>query len=230
MKIVSLNTWRGECSVALKEYIETQAKDTDIFLFQEASDDMERIRSQELRGWQNVMTSKYEHLTGDDLCQATCLREGIKLLASGAFFPHDKDQGLGLWTELLVAGERYIICNIHGAAFPGDKQDTEARIAQSTEILEFLKDKPGKHIIMGDFNLFPDTHSIKMLEEYGYRNLIREYNIDTTRNEMAWKSYPDNKQLWADYTFVSGNVEVTDFQVPKNEVSDHLPMILEFDL
>lgn len=227
MKIISLNTWRGGCTEALREFVRTEAKDVDIFLFQEASDEMERIRSQELAGWQNMSTSKYEHTTGDDLCQTTCLHEDIQLLASGVFFPHNKDQGLGLWVDIIRGDDRYFICNIHGAAFPVEKQDTEARILQSKEILEFLRDKPGKHIIMGDFNLFPDTQSVKIFEEYGYRDLIKEYSVDTTRNEIAWAKYPDNKHLFADYAFVGPGVEVTDFQVPKNEISDHLPMILE---
>jgi len=227
MKILSLNAWRGGCAEALREFVSTQARDTDIFLFQEASDEMERIRSQELQGWQNIITSKYEYLTKDDLCQMICLRDDITLLASGVFFPHNKDHGLGLWVDIMKGDERYTICNIHGAAFPADKQDTEARIAQSREILEFLKNKLGKHIIMGDFNLFPNTKSVKIFEECGYKNLIREYNIDTTRNEIAWARYPDNKHLFADYTFVGPDIEVKDFQVPKNEVPDHLPMILE---
>ncbi|MEK9173969.1 MAG: endonuclease/exonuclease/phosphatase family protein [Patescibacteria group bacterium] len=227
MKIISLNTWRGGCAKALTEYVRTEAKDTDIFLFQEASDEMEHIRSEELRGWQNIITSKYEHITGDDLCQMTCLAKDITLLVSGIFFPHNKNHGLGLWVDIMKGDERYTICNIHGAAFPIDKLDTEERLAQSREILEFLKDKPGKHIIMGDFNLFPDTQSVKIFEEYGYRNLIKDYNIDTTRNELAWAKYPNNKHLFADYCFVSADVEVLDFQVPKNEISDHLPMILE---
>mgnify|MGYP006356668195 FL=1 len=51
MKIISLNTWRGGCTEALREFVRTEAKGVDIFLFQEASDEMERIRSQELACW-----------------------------------------------------------------------------------------------------------------------------------------------------------------------------------
>jgi endonuclease/exonuclease/phosphatase family metal-dependent hydrolase len=125
----------------------------------------------------------------------------------------------------LYQGETYFICSIHGIAFPGDKLDTEERLDQTKMILEFLKGKPGKHIIMGDFNLFPDTESILQIERAGYRNLIKEYNIETTRNAVSWAMH-NNKQLWADYTFVGPGIEVIDFQVPQNLVSYHLPMEL----
>jgi endonuclease/exonuclease/phosphatase family metal-dependent hydrolase len=229
MKIVSLNTWRGACRENLAEFIRLHKDDTDIFLFQEASGETEVLRRELLKELQALSTSKDEYTTGDELYQTTIYRQGIELIAGGTFFTQHKDQGLGLWTEFLVAGERLIVCNIHGGAFPGDKEDTEYRIAQTQEILDFLQTKKGKHIVMGDFNLNPATKSITLFEETGYRNLIKLYQIETTRNEIAWASYPDNKQLWADYAFVGTDVEVKNFAVPKNAVSDHLPMILEFD-
>ena len=88
---------------------------------------------------------------------------------------------------------------------------------------------------MGDLNLNPDTESIRMIEEAGYRNLIAKHDIKTTRGEMNRKLHPEwaggkyGYQEFADYTFVSKKVSVTGFEVPEAEVSDHLPMILEID-
>ena len=67
-----------------------------------------------------------------------------------------------------------------------------------------------------------------MFEDADYRNLIKDHRISSTRNELAWDRFPGNKQLFADYTFVSGDVEVRDFKVPNVPISDHLPMILDF--
>jgi endonuclease/exonuclease/phosphatase family metal-dependent hydrolase len=66
-----------------------------------------------------------------------------------------------------------------------------------------------------------------MFEENGYRDLIKEYKISTTRNRLAWEMYPDNKQLFSDYVFLSPGITINNFSVPDNEISDHLPMILE---
>ena len=135
--------------------------------------------------------------------------------------------GLAFWASLDFKGRKILLVNVHGESRPGNKLDTEARIFQSQEIIDFLEEKEGLKIVGGDFNLFPETQSVKLFAQNGYRNLINDFKIDTTRNELAWKLYPD-KQLWADYTFVSAEVGVKSFTVPKNTVSDHLPMILEF--
>ncbi len=146
-------------------------------------------------------------------------------MSSGTLFDGVEGAGIALWSLLQIEERKLYIINVHGDSRPINKQDSEERIYQSQTIIDFLKDKAGLKIVGGDFNLFPDTQSVKMFEECGYRNLIREYNIDTTRNELAW-IYPE-KHLFADYAFVGPGVEVIDFQVPKNEISDHLPMILE---
>ena len=64
----------------------------------------------------------------------------------------------------------------------------------------------------------------------GYRDLVKEYQIATTRNRLAWEKWPNNMQLYADYTFVSPGVTVPDFRVPAIEVSDHLSMIIDVNL
>jgi endonuclease/exonuclease/phosphatase family metal-dependent hydrolase len=229
MKIISLNTWRGQCREALTQYIRHHKNDTDIFLFQEANFETDEIRQAELRSWPSVTVRKEEIHYDEEWCQTSIFRPGWQLAQAGTFFMTDEDQGIGLWTEFLYQGETYFICNIHGTSLPSEKIDTPARLRQSEEIIAFLRGKPGKHIIMGDFNLFPDTESVKLFEAAGYRNLIQEYSIGTTRNQLAWELFPDNPHLFADYTFVSHNVEVGDFQVPKNLVSDHLPMELTCD-
>ena len=60
--------------------------------------------------------------------------------------------------------------------------------------------------------------------EQEFKNLIKEYKVPTTRS----KFYDRPNDKYADYTFVSSDVEVKSFEVPDLEVSDHLPMILEF--
>lgn len=135
--------------------------------------------------------------------------------------------GLGLAVNLAPQVKSYAIGNIHGIWQPDDKLDSPGRLMQSREIIDFFRSRSGPVIIVGDFNLFPDTESIEMFERAGYRNLIKEYNIPTTRNRLAWERYPGNPHYFADYVFVSPEVEIVSFEVINNEVSDHLPMVLE---
>lgn len=226
MKIISLNTWQGKQKESLKSYLQQHDVDTDVFLLQEADGETESLRREIFMGEQSVTTRKYDPAYEEEYWVTSVFKSNFQLHSSGTFFASNPEQGHGHWLEGEYKGERYIICNVHGTPVSSEKNDTPTRIEQSKEILIFLKSRPGKHIIMGDFNLLPDTQSISLFEEAGYRNLISEYEIDTTRNELAWARYPDSKQLFADYAFVSQDVQVLDFQVPKNEISDHLPLEL----
>lgn len=129
--------------------------------------------------------------------------------------------------EFTVHEKKFTIVNIHGTPFPGDKLDTSLRIEHSHKIKRFLNSKPGAKIMVGDFNLLPATKSIKMLED-NMRNLIKEFNIQRTRSKLSPFYGRTDFQKFADYTFVSNEVQVKSFEVPKLEISDHLPMILQF--
>lgn len=124
--------------------------------------------------------------------------------------------------------KEFIVCNFHGASYPGSKLDTPQRIEQSQKIKDLLKEKGCTKIIVGDFNLLPNTKSVHILEE-DLRNLIKEYHIDKTRSKIDLFYGKPDFQKFADYTFVSSEVNVINFQVPDIKVSDHLPMILEFE-
>lgn len=138
-----------------------------------------------------------------------------------------------LITEIETTTGRYAICNAHGTAFPAHKRDTDERLMQSQKILTKMKDKEGFHIIAGDFNLYPDTKSIQLFSEAGYRNLITGFDIKTTRGTMNRKLHPEFEhgeygfQEFADYTFISPEANITSFTVPDLPLSDHLPMLLE---
>jgi len=135
-----------------------------------------------------------------------------------------------------IAQQPITILTLHGNSQPGDKLDSPLRIEQSRRILELLARHEGAKIVTGDFNLLPGTKSIQLFEEAGFKNLISDYDIKTTRGSMMRKLFPEYEhgeygfQEFADYTFVTPDIDVTQFSVPDEPISDHLPMILEFDL
>lgn len=128
------------------------------------------------------------------------------------------------------------IVTLHGNAQPGSKRDSPKRLAQSQKVLDFLTDKTGEKIVLGDFNLLPETESIRMFERAGYRNLVMEYGVKSTRGSNHRKlspqyaNTPEGYQEFADYTFTTPSVKVQSFTVPDLPLSDHLPMILEFNV
>ena len=131
------------------------------------------------------------------------------------------------------------IINIHSEGQPGHKLDTKKRIKFIEDVLRFV-DHNNNVIIGGDFNLMPRTKSIKNIEERNLINLIKKFDIKRTRNRHAWNNAREvektlgykfyGKQRFSDYCFVSPNIKVKSFKVPDIEISDHLPLILEFEV
>jgi exonuclease III len=175
---------------------------------------------------------------------AIFVKKGIEILKTGEFFIMNgfntmvgKDFGtLGspaMFIQIPFGDTTLTISNVHGNPNPAHKLDSPARIIQSQKIIDALSALDGEKIVMGDFNLFPDTESIKMFEPAGYKNLIKEYGITTTRGSHMRKLFPQYEhgkygfQDFADYTFVTPGINVKSFAVPDEPISDHLPMILE---
>jgi endonuclease/exonuclease/phosphatase family metal-dependent hydrolase len=124
---------------------------------------------------------------------------------------------------------RYFICNVHGLPKPGDKLDTPERLLASESLIAEGKRHEGSKMFMGDFNLNEHSESVRMFEQRGYKNLINEYAIETTRNHYCWDAHGGNKQLYSDYAFVSSESTVKHFEVLPDIVSDHQPLLLEVE-
>lgn len=163
---------------------------------------------------------------------ATFVKKNIEVFETGDIFVHkglnqrDGDHstmGRNIqWVKIKHKGKIFNICNFHGIWSIDGKEDSAERIKQSEKIVEFLDTLSGEIILCGDFNLLPETQSIKIIEEK-LINLVTHYGVKSTRSKFYEKP-----EKHADYIFVSKGVWVKDFKVLKSEVSDHLPLYLEF--
>jgi endonuclease/exonuclease/phosphatase family metal-dependent hydrolase len=115
------------------------------------------------------------------------------------------------------------VAHLHGLWNGHGKGDSPDRLLQSDNIVRFLHSVDSPYIFCGDLNLLPETESLKKLEAAGMRNLIKEFGITSTRSSLYTKPV-----RFADYMFVSDGIEVKDFKVLPDEVSDHLALYLEF--
>jgi len=121
-------------------------------------------------------------------------------------------------------GGNFLIGNFHGLWNGIDKLDSEDRLRQSENIMKFLDNRKKNYkILCGDFNLRPDTESIKILEK-DMNNLIKTFGIKSTRTSLYTKL-----EKHADYIFTSPEIKINHFEVAPNEVSDHSPLLLDFN-
>jgi exonuclease III len=137
--------------------------------------------------------------------------------------------GIVRWLQLTsvrVPTGSLLIANYHGIARPGTKLDSDERLEQSRAIRRVLDAHNGPVVLVGDFNLLPETESVRLLED-GLRNLVVEHAIPTTRSRLNPYAGTPQEQPYADYAFVSPDIRVADFRVPDVQVSDHLPLILD---
>jgi endonuclease/exonuclease/phosphatase family metal-dependent hydrolase len=120
--------------------------------------------------------------------------------------------------------EKLSVINFHGLWDSYSKNDSEERLAQAKKVADFLKKINTDMVLCGDFNMRPETESLKVIEKVGLKNLIKEFNILSTRT-----SYYTKPCKYADYCLVSPNVKVRDFKVLPDEVSDHSALFLEIE-
>ena len=166
---------------------------------------------------------------------AAFVKEGLPIIGHGDFMVYatrngkDSERGITVPRNLQYLrfdfdGIKLTVANLHGLWNGGGKGDAPERIEQSRLTKEFLDQEPGAKVLVGDFNLWPETESLKLLEA-GMRNLIKKNGITSTRSPLYNK---ENK--FADYALVSPDVKVNGFKVLPDVVSDHLAMLLDVEI
>jgi endonuclease/exonuclease/phosphatase family metal-dependent hydrolase len=230
MKIIFLNAWHGQRRDALAAFLSVEKEDTDLFCFQEATGAVRGLARERLPAYDFAAGEKPIAERGA-FAQAAFLRAPYIFGSEEMLLLGDPETGTAQALDVQKGEKRFLVLNVHGMPQPGHKEDTEARLRQSESLLTWLdhetrRDLP--QIVGGDFNLLPDTESIRLFERAGFRNLIRDFNIKTTRNALAWSRYPGRELYHSDYVFVR-NALVSRFRVPEGEISDHLPLIVELE-
>lgn len=227
VKIVFLNAYDARVVKPLREFLLTHKDTTDVFCFQETDNGMRALIQEVLPGFVQVSASKREPGRDDIFHNTTLVHASLPIETSGSNEAL-VDLGLVLYTSVRYKGMLVHIANVHGITKPG-KLDFPARLEQSRDILDTIGRMQGVQIVGGDFNVLPETESVRMFEEAGYKNLIKDYGIKTTRNHIAWDKHLGNELYYSDYVFVK-DAEAASFEVPPEIVSDHQPMILTVNL
>ncbi|WP_146180785.1 endonuclease/exonuclease/phosphatase family protein [Thalassorhabdomicrobium marinisediminis] len=104
-----------------------------------------------------------------------------------------------------------------------DMADTPARAQQARQALSLLDQiaTSGDDVVLsGDFNVRPNSETLRVLQDWGLRDLVGD---KATRTSLYGKP-----QRHGSYMLVSRSIEVKRFDCPADPVvSDHRPLILE---
>ncbi len=246
MKIISLNTWAGRAGKDNLLDFFRKHKEIDIFCLQEVWQGGEDEAPKWGKGIDTAMINNIGSILKnhtvffrphfrDYYGLALFVKKGLKIVEEGEIFVFKKRENIFddfnvnharnlQYVTIETSSGLRTISNFHGLWNGGPKEDTNERLTQSDNISNFLIEIAHGHVFMGDFNLLPETKSLRMLEDLGMKNLIKEFGITSTRSSHYTKPV-----RFADYTLVSKDIKVNDFKVLPDEVSDHLAMYLDFE-
>ncbi|TSC82310.1 MAG: hypothetical protein G01um101420_474 [Parcubacteria group bacterium Gr01-1014_20] len=251
MTLTSLNTWGARAGKENLLKFFKDHRDTDVFCLQEiwnGGEHMEgkmaggaKLKNITFRLFEDIGKTLTGHIGffrphfGDHYGLAIFVKKDLKILEEGEIFvyrergyfsseePGNHARNIQFVTLRMPQGVRTMV-NFHGLWNGGGKFDSPERLTQSDKIVEFLKNLTDPFVLCGDFNLLPETKSLKKLEVFGLRNLIKEYGFSSTRTKFYTKEH-----RFADYALASKGIRVKDFKVLPDEVSDHSPLYLDFE-
>src|SRR3990167_582320 len=138
----------------------------------------------------------------------------------------EEDYRAVLVTDHIVKGKKLRILNYHGI-WSRDKLGSKRTLRANKLIYNLALQAEEGVIICGDFNLLPHTPSMKLFEK-NFVSLIDKFGIKRTRPKSNELNHL--KRNVVDYIWVSRGVKIKKFEAPDVEISDHLPLILDFDL
>lgn len=252
MQLLCLNIWGGRVFDPLMQFIERQARSVDVFSFQEVfhtPTDKEEGRgvrvnilseiSSALKNFECVFVptvegSDFEGSVDFPLSYglAIFVRKSITIRSSGSVpvYPGRESAGRGhprvvQYVRVRHGSRDLTIANFHGLVLdvPDQKMDSPERLEQSRKVRRFLDGEDGRKILCGDFNLRPNTESMRILAD-GMVNLVQPDNTPTTRSSLYTGS-----EKFSDYILVSPEIRARNFEVLTDVVSDHLPLKADFE-
>jgi endonuclease/exonuclease/phosphatase family metal-dependent hydrolase len=255
MRITTLNAWGGRSMHPLMRFFRYRKEETDVFCLQETFDCPQSVLDKK-RPDEHVRGDLFTKIQGelaefdgtfarfeDDpnrMSLAVFVRKGLPLVSVEDFIVHVPDAPMDDGKLVLSSrklqtvrirrdGGDLLIANFHGLWVNGPKTDTPERIRQSNSVASALKAHAGPKVLCGDFNLLPDTASVRILEaEAGLRNLVTAYDVQSTRTPL-YRHYEDPAEPnFADYILASPELVVKRFRVLPDLVSDHAPLYAEF--
>jgi endonuclease/exonuclease/phosphatase family metal-dependent hydrolase len=241
MKLITLNTWGGRINQPLLRFIKNNDS-IDIFCFQEmnnnATDDMMDSPQEEDRNLFSHIQETLPNFTGYFSPQvpgtghAIFIKKEINVdrvefyhILDEHEIVHMPDPFPRILQSIHLKDNPLTIYNFHGVP-KAEKKDNPVRDLQTTRVMDIVNKDTNPKIIVGDFNLNPDTKAIATFE-LKFTNQMKESNYTTTRSHYydKIKDFP-----FADYIFTSPEIKVNQFQVLNVEVSDHLPLFLDFTI
>lgn len=253
LKLITLNCWGGRAADKLLPFFAEKGSEIDVFCLQEMFDaDQRELDSRhpdmKLRGdlFARVREALPDHFgcfayfddNPNRMSLAMFVRQGLRLRGIADFIVHrpDTPQETGnavrasrklQFATIALNGRDVTVANYHGLWVNGPKTDTPERMLQGERIRAWLDRIAGPKVLCGDFNLLPGNASLRTVDA-GMRNLVIEAGVKSTRTPLYRHYENPAEPNFADYVIASTDIDVKDFAVLPDAVSDHAALMVEF--
>ncbi len=253
LTIVSLNAWGGRALPELLQFLRRHAPTTDVFCLQEIFDTAQAVVDGRHPG-ESVCGDLFQRISdelygfygsfarhGDNPDRASLAmfirstvprRRGItdftvhvpgRPVDIGSAAPSSRRLQ---HATLNFGGRGVLVANYHGLWCDGPKTDTPERLTQSRRVRAFLDTQISPHVLCGDFNLLPETESVRIIAEH-MRNLVVEAGVPGTRTPLYRHYHDETEPNFADYVFTTPDLRVDRFEVLPDIASDHAALLVE---
>ena len=246
MKIIQLNIWQGRFTEQTKAFIEHEQP--DIICMQEVYSSkldtplmpffnaLERIAA--VLPDYDVYFSPVHKLVilGEDVFYGNAILSRHELKDTETFFIHGQYAEIDTVEQMdsnirnmqragieLPDGKQMTIINHHGYWEPNEV-GSEITVDRMQKVADVIKDSPRPLVFAGDLQIISRSPAMKPIHEQ-LRDLTDEYNLPTTLS-----SFGKVKNVACDHICVSEEIKVRSFSASDILVSDHLALILEFDV
>ena len=219
-KFVSINSIDKSTS-NMKYFFYGPSSVFDKFIVKEYHDKPFRFQLGGMIEFGNYTKAKFKIQKGQNIFVENCFTFSLSQLN----WPQEDYRSV-LITDHDINGKKLRILNYHGI-WTRNKLGNKKTLKSNKIINDLALQAESEVIICGDFNLFPDTAPMKIFEK-NLISLVDKFNIKTTR--PATNELSSSKRNVVDFVWVSRGVKVNKFEVPDVEISDHLPLILDFDI
>lgn len=130
----------------------------------------------------------------------------------------------------LPGDKKLSLANYQGYLPGADPIGNEISVSTIQKVAGSVRQLLTPLIFCADLNITKESPAFGPIKQLNLRNLIDENNIKTTLSPVHRAPKKDRDSVACDFIFISADVKVNNFQVPETIVSDHKPMILDFDI
>ena len=242
MKILQLNVWMGKVEGTLRRFLENN--DFDVICMQEifASDDCAGHLSRlcfDREQIQKASRLPYAFFSPNWSSEIAggIFEEGNLILSRIPFAETHSEFISGEYKEKMILGEvvgnnlnlqiaklenGLTVINHHGFWRPNPIGDEES-VRAFTKVGNIVRQVTGPLVMCGDLNIIHDSPAMRPLDFL--RDLTQEYDVETTLSGLKF----DGK-VACDHILVNDGIDVQDFAVLPDLVSDHLALTAEVEL